>query len=420
MNDGSVLDAARGIDEARLWRRHVEMAAIGATPRGGVNRPALSPEDGAARALLASWARRRGFTIAVDAIGNLFIRRAGTDLDARPILTGSHMDTQPTGGRFDGIYGVLAGFEVLEALEDRGIVTRRPLEVAAWTNEEGNRFQPGAMGSAVFSGVLDLREMLDVEDRSGIRMAAAVADILSSTPDARLRGIPGFPIDGYVEAHIEQGPRLESAGATIGVVDGVQGHRRFLVDIVGEEAHAAATPRQTRKDALLAAARIVTVLARDLADEADSIRFTVGRFDVHPNGPGIVPGRVVFTINLNHPVQTVLDESEGRIRAAIAAEAMPCAAFVTTMTTRAPIAFAAPVMDLIRRSADQLGLARMDLLSHAGHDAMHLARLCPAGMIFVPCRGGISHNEAESAEPGDLAAGARVLARTLVTMADAV
>jgi N-carbamoyl-L-amino-acid hydrolase len=418
LND-SDLEAAAAVDEARLWRRHAAMAAIGATANGGVNRPALSAEDGAARALLASWACRRGFAVAVDAIGNMFVRRAGTDPDAWPILTGSHMDTQPTGGRFDGIYGVLAGFEVLEALEDRGIATRRPVEVAAWTNEEGNRFQPGAMGSAVFSGVFDFAAMLDVEDRAGIRVATALADTLRATPDALARGVPGFPLDGYVEAHIEQGPRLEAAGMTIGVVSGVQGHRRFLVDVIGEEAHAAAAPRRQRKDALLAAARIVTVLARALADDADSIRFTVGRFDVHPNGPGIVPGRVTFTINLNHPELAVLEACERQIRFAVAAEAAPCTASISTMTAREPVVFSPSVMDLIRRGADGLALAHMEMLSHAGHDAMHLARVCPSGMIFVPCLAGISHNEAESATSADLAAGARVLAATLVAMAQA-
>jgi N-carbamoyl-L-amino-acid hydrolase len=393
------------------------MAAIGATPKGGVNRQALTAEDARARALLVSWAQERSFAVATDAIGNLFVRRDGTDAQALPILTGSHMDTQPTGGRFDGIYGVLAGLEVLETLEDAGIRTRRPLEVVAWTNEEGNRFQPGAMGSAVFAGVLDLAAMLAVKDRTGISVADAVAETARAMP-APSRGKPGFAIDGYVEAHIEQGPRLEAAGHTIGVVSGVQGHRRYAVAVVGEEAHAAATPRRARKDALLAAANMVTALAPALADEADTVRFTVGRFDVHPNGPGVVPGRVDFTINLNHPDLTVLDECTRRIHATIAAHQGPCATSVTTLTERAPVAFAPAVMHHVRRSAAALGLGQMDMLSHAGHDSMHIARICPTGMIFVPCLRGISHNEAESATAADLAAGTRVLAATLVAMAN--
>jgi N-carbamoyl-L-amino-acid hydrolase len=328
------------------------------------------------------------------------------------------MDTQPTGGRFDGIYGVLAGFEVLEALEDAGIATRRPVEVVAWTNEEGNRFQPGAMGSAVFAGVLALPAMLAVRDLAGISVAQAVAESLRLAPAEPRPGV-GFPIDGYVEAHIEQGPRLEEAQRTIGVVSGVQGHRRYMVAVEGEVAHAAATPRRRRKDALIAAANIVSALALALADEADTIRFTVGRFVVHPNAPGVVPGRVDFTINLNHPDLAVLEDCTRRIHATVAACQGPCRASVATMTERAPVSFASAVMDRVRANAAALGLGHMDMLSHAGHDAMHVARICPAGMIFVPCLAGISHSEAESATPADLAAGARVLAATLVAMADA-
>jgi N-carbamoyl-L-amino-acid hydrolase len=412
------LIAAARVSETRLWQRHTDMAAIGATAKGGVNRQALTAEDARARALLVSWARARGFVLAADAIGNLFVRREGADPHARPILTGSHMDTQPTGGKFDGIYGVLAGFEVLEALEDAGIRTRRPIEVVAWTNEEGNRFQPGAMGSAVFAGVLDLAAMLAATDQAGVSVADAVAETLRATPVAD-RGTPGFPIDGYVEAHIEQGPRLEAAGCTIGVVSGVQGHRRYAVTVVGEEAHSAATPRRARKDALLAAANMVSALAPALADEADAIRFTVGRFDVYPNGPGVVPGRVYFTVNLNHPDLVVLDECTSLVHGTVAAHQGPCTATVVALSERAPVTFAPAVMEIVRRNAAALGLGQMDMLSHAGHDAMHIVRACPTGMVFVPCLRGISHNEAESATPSNLAAGTRVLAATVVGMADA-
>jgi N-carbamoyl-L-amino-acid hydrolase len=412
------LHAASRVSEARLWRRHMDMAQIGATEKGGVNRQALTPEDARARALLVSWAGARGFAVAHDAIGNLFVRRAGSDPNARPILTGSHMDTQPTGGRFDGIYGVLAGFEVLEALEDAGIVTRRPIEIAAWTNEEGNRFQPGAMGSAVFAGVFALEDMLAVRDQTGVSVAEAVEAAARATPTPS-RGRPGFPIDGYVEAHIEQGPRLEATGCTIGVVSLVQGHRRYAVEVLGEVAHSAATPRRARKDALIATCNIVSALARALADEADKIRLTIGRFDVYPGAPGVVPGRVWFTVNLNHPVDAVLEDCTRQLHAVVEAHKGPCAATITRLTGRAPINFAPPVMDLVRGKAAALGLRHMDLPSDAGHDAMHIANVAPTGMIFVPCAGGVSHNEAESATPADLAAGARVLALTLEAMANA-
>ncbi len=418
MLDGSADAAASAVDEARLWARHMEMAAIGATAAGGVDRQTLTPGDASARALLASWAQARGYAVSSDVIGNLFVRRPGIETAARPILTGSHMDTQPTGGRFDGIYGVLAGLEVLEALDDAGLTTRRPIEVVSWTNEEGNRFQPGALGSAVFAGVFPLAEMQAVRDADGISVAEAVADTLRRAPAAD-RGQPGFPIDGYVEAHIEQGPRLEAAGRTIGVVTGIQGHRRYSVEILGEAAHSAATPRSARKDALITACNIVSDLAQALADEADTIRLTIGRFRVEPDAPGVVPSRVWFTVNLNHPEEAVLVECVNRLQAVVAARKGPCNAVVTHMTGRAPVAFAPAVMDRIRRHASALGLSSMDMLSHAGHDAMHIARLCPSGMIFVPCAQGISHHPAESATPADLAAGARVLAATLVEMADA-
>lgn len=410
--------AARAVNEARLWSRHMEMAAIGATAEGGVNRQALTPGEADTWALMARWAGARGYGVSVDAIGNLFIRREGEEAGARPILTGSHLDTQPTGGKFDGVYGVLAGFEVLEALDDAGVRTRRPIEVVSWTNEEGNRFQPGAFGSAVFAGAMSLAEALALRDAEGVTVADALAEALRRTP-LKDRGRPGFPVDGYVEAHIEQGPRLEAAGRTIGVVTGIQGHRRYSVEVLGQAAHSAATPRSARKDALIAACNIVSDLSAALADEADAIRLTIGRFRVEPDAPGVVPSRVWFTVNLNHPEEAVLVDCVSRLKAIAAARKGPCEAIVSPMTGREPIAFAPAVMNLIRDHAKELGLSAMDMLSHAGHDAMFIARICPGGMIFVPCAKGVSHHPAESATPADLAAGARVLAATLADMANA-
>jgi N-carbamoyl-L-amino-acid hydrolase len=382
---------ARFVDAARLWQRHVEMGRIGATPRGGVNRQALAPEDAKARAQLASWAQARGFRVFTDPIGNLFVRRAGTHVSARPILTGSHLDTQPTGGRYDGAYGVLAGFEVLEALEDGGIRTKRPIELVAWTNEEGSRFQPGALKDAL-------------------------AQTLSAAP-ATMRGL-GFPIDGYIEAHIEQGPVLEATGNTIGVVTMIQGARRFTVDIVGEEAHAGTTPRRVRKDALSAAVKIVAALEDLMRDEADIVRFTVGRFEVYPGSPNTVPGRVHFTIDFRHPDAKVIRELGDQVAVVSKANAKGCEVTVTDISYVDPCIFAKPVVDLIRDTAEAQGLRHMDMPSGAGHDAMHIAALCPAGMIFVPCLRGVSHNEAESATADDLAAGCRVLADALLALAN--
>jgi N-carbamoyl-L-amino-acid hydrolase len=409
--------ASAAVREARLWQRHCDMARLGATAKGGVNRQALSAEDVAARRLLASWAQARGFAVSTDAIGNLFVRRPGEQNDAAPVMTGSHMDSQPTGGRFDGIYGVLAGFEVLEALEDAGIRTRRPLEVAAWMNEEGSRFPVGAMGSAVFAGRLALDKALAVSDPRGTTVAAALAETLAAAPVARRAGVGG-PVAAYVEAHIEQGPRLEADRRTIGVVTGIQGSRRYAVEVTGEEAHAGTTPRAARKDALSAAVAIVTALETLMQDPSDTVRFTVGRFEVFPGSPNTVPGRVYFTIDFRHPDLAVLDARGGRIAAAAAANARGCAVSVSQLADVPPTVFAPSVVDLVRHCTSGLGLPSMDMPSGAGHDAMHIATLCPAGMIFVPCERGISHNEAENATPSDLAAGCRVLADALTTLAD--
>jgi N-carbamoyl-L-amino-acid hydrolase len=409
--------ASAAIREDRLWQRHQEMAKLGATPKGGVNRQALSPEDAAARRLLTAWAASRGFAVSTDAIGNLFVRRAGSDPAALPVLTGSHMDSQPTGGRFDGIYGVLAGFEALEALEDAGLRTKRPIEVVAWMNEEGSRFQPGAMGSAVYAGSLALDKMLAITDRAGVSIRAALDQTLAAAPAPRRDGMGG-PLAGYIEAHIEQGPRLEAAGDTIGVVTAIQGSRRYTVDVTGEEAHAGTTPRAARKDALSSALKIVAALEELMHDPADIVRFTVGRFEVHPGSPNTVPSKVHFTIDFRHPDAAVLRDRGDRIGEVAARHAAPCEVKVAQISDVPPTIFAPDVIDLVRDCAARLGYRHMDMPSGAGHDAMHIAKLAPAGMIFVPCWRGISHNEAESATPADLAAGARVLADALVALAD--
>ena len=409
---------ANAVREDRLWQRHADMAKLGGTPKGGVNRQALSPEDAAARNQLAAWAKARGFSISTDAIGNLFVRREGSDPDARPVLSGSHMDSQPTGGRFDGMYGVLAAFEALEALEDAGIETRRPVVAVAWTNEEGSRFQPGAMGSAVFAGHYGLDDMLAAKDWKGVKLADALAETLGAAPAPMRAGKPGFALDYYVEAHIEQGPRLENAGMTIGVVTGIQGSRRYIVETDGEEAHAGTTPRAARKDAFAAATRIAAAMYKATTDADDTLRFTIGRVEVHPGSPNTVPGKATFTIDMRHPQDAVLEAHEKTLRDIVAGRAAPCSAKIERVTAVAPTDFDPRVIDLVRGKAGALGLSHMDMPSGAGHDAMHIARLCPAGMIFVPCERGISHNEIENATPADLAAGTRVLVEVLAELAN--
>src|SRR5882757_4581224 len=412
------MSGAKAVREDRLWQRLADMAKLGGTPKGGVNRQALSPEDAAARNLLASWAKSRGFSIFTDAIGNLFVRREGSDPKALPVMSGSHMDSQPTGGRFDGMYGVLAAFEALEALEDAGIKTRRPVLAVAWTNEEGSRFQPGAMGSAVFAGHNKLDEMLLVKDWKGVVLRDALAETLRAAPASLREGKPGFALDGYVEAHIEQGPRLENERTTIGVVTAIQGSRRYIVETVGEEAHAGTTPRAARKDAYLAATRIASAMYDATTDADDTLRFTIGRVDVLPGSPNTVPGKATFTIDMRHPSDAVLETHEAKLRALVGEKAAPCAGRIERVAAVPPTVFDPQVVDLVRAKASTLGLTNMDMPSGAGHDAMHVARLCPTGMIFVPCERGISHNEIENAVPADLVAGARVLVEVLIELAN--
>lgn len=403
------------ISEERLWRVLMELARYGATPRGGVNRQAFSPEDIAAKRHVVVWAKERGFDCFQDEFGNLFIRRLGLEPDLSPVMTGSHLDSQPTGGKFDGAYGVVAGLEVLEAFEASGIETRRSVEVVAWSNEEGGRF-PASMGSSVFTGVCRLPAVLDLRDRRGISLRDALSETLNALD------VPRRPMDqvkphSYVEAHIEQGPILEAERIPIGVVTGIQGIRRFEVEVVGEEAHAATTPRRSRKDAFLAMVSIVSALEKLIDDPADLFRFTVERCEVFPSSPFTIPGRVTFTFDLRHPDHDVLKSVADRIEEVAARSAKGCSATVNVIADRAPILFDPQVVEIVAAQSETLGYRSKRMHSGAGHDAMHICKICPTGMIFVPCERGISHNEAENVMPGDLAAGARVLAGTLLALA---
>jgi N-carbamoyl-L-amino-acid hydrolase len=409
--------ASAYVSQERLWDLLMDVATYGATKNGGVNRQALSIEDTAAKRHVVKWATERGFTTFQDEIGNLFVRREGTEPTLTPVMTGSHLDSQPTGGKFDGAYGVLAGLEALDALHESGIETKRPVEVVAWTNEEGSRYSPGAFGSNFFAGLDELSSVLDNVDSDGIILRDELAKTLAET-DVPMRTQGSVTPHCYIEAHIEQGPVLEDKELQIGVVTSIQGIRHLDVVIIGEEAHAGTTPRRSRKDALSSAVAIVAALQELTSDAEDVIRFTVGRFDVEPGSPNTVPGRVHFMIDLRHPDGETLNSLVGKIRKVASEKAGSCSVEVTDNLSVDPTIFGTSVMDVIRDSAQALGLDHIDMPSGAGHDAMHVATLCPAGMIFVPCLGGVSHNEAESATPEDLAAGARVLADALVQLAN--
>jgi N-carbamoyl-L-amino-acid hydrolase len=393
------------INAQRLHRHLDEVAAFGRTEKGGVNRQALSAEDRAARAWLVARAEARGFVTTTDEIANLFIRRAGGDPSLPAILIGSHLDSQPTGGRYDGALGVIAAFECLEALEDAGIATRHPVEAVAWTNEEGSRFEPGAMGSQIHSGAAVLPDWLDHRDRSGCTLAKALNDTRMALPHLGRHAV-GLPA-AYVELHIEQGPVLEQDGKTIGVVTGIQGTRWFEIVVEGTAAHAGTTPGRYRRDALRMTRQILEALDPIMAEDEDA-RVTCGRLTVAPDSINVIPDKVTFNLDLRHVDWRRLDGLEHRLRTEVARWAGRSSR-VTRLVDLPPCRFPSPMVDLIEDAAKTLDLPYRRLLSGAFHDALYLARICPTGMIFVPSRGGLSHNEAEFTAPGHIEAGARLL-----------
>jgi N-carbamoyl-L-amino-acid hydrolase len=394
------------------------LARHGATADGGVDRQALSPEERSTWRELIDWASELGLRASTDAAGNLFLRLDGAQPELAPVLSGSHLDSQPTGGRFDGVYGVLAALEAVQAIVESGTRLRRPIEIVAWMNEEGSRFVPGMTGSAAFTGAMALDDVLALRDGRGFSMAEGLAALHSAFRELPLRELPR-PVASYVEAHIEQGPVLEREGYPVGVVTGIQGKRTFRVTVRGEEAHAGTSTRRERKDALLAATRMIQALAAMTHDDEDVTRFTVGRLDVMPNAPSVVPAQVVFSIDLRHVESAVLARLGDRVAEVCAAEAPPCSVEVAELTSAMSLRFPEAMTGLIRDTARALGIRAMDIHSAAGHDARFLHRVCPTGMIFVPCAAGISHSPRESAKPDDLAAGARVLVTTLVALANA-
>jgi N-carbamoyl-L-amino-acid hydrolase len=410
-----VTDALLQVDGQRLWDSLMEMARIGATPKGGVCRLALSDEDRAGRDLFVRWAREAGCSLSVDRIGNVFARRAGRDDSLPAVLVGSHADSQPTGGRFDGIYGVLAGLEVLRSLNDHGIVTEHPVEAAIWTNEEGSRFAPAMVASGVFAGVFELEYGLSRKDTSGKTLGEELARIgyAGTTP------VGGRPLAACFEVHIEQGPILENEGRTIGVVTGAQGQRWYELTLTGQESHAGPTPMTLRRDALLGAARVVQLVNRIGLQFAPLACATVGMLNVYPNSRNVIPGSVFLTVDFRHPDDAVLARMDEELRAGlerVVAEGGLESA-LEQIFYYAPVAFAAPCIAAVRDATQALGYSHRDIIAGAGHDSCYLAGIAPTAMIFVPCIGGISHNEIEDARPEWITAGANVLFNSVLSMA---
>ena len=410
------VDALR-IDGARLWQSLMDLAQIGATPKGGVCRIALTDLDRQGRDLFVQWARGAGCSIRVDAIGNIFARRAGQDDNLPPVMTGSHIDTQPTGGKFDGNYGVLAGLEVVRTLNAASVRTRAPIEVAVWTNEEGSRFVPVMMGSGVFAGAFTLEHALAQRDAQGV----SVGEALASIGYAGQLG-PAPAVGSYFEAHIEQGPVLENHARVIGVVTAALGQRWYDVTVQGMEAHAGPTPMELRRDALLAASELVLEVNRIAVQRAPHARGTVGTMELFPNSRNVIPGRASLSVDLRAPDDAQLLDMDAALRAACARIATERSLQITVeqVVYFPPQPFTPQLVQAVRANADDLGYSSMDVVSGAGHDAVYLARVAPAAMIFVPCDDGISHNEIENAAAEHLEAGCNVLLRAMLAAAEVV
>ncbi|MFK0311075.1 Zn-dependent hydrolase [Pseudomonas sp. NPDC090233] len=408
----------RHVKTDRLWQSLMDLARLGATPKGGVCRLALTDLDRQARDLFVQWCEAAGCSVTVDGIGNIFARRPGRNPKLPPVMTGSHIDTQPTGGKFDGCFGVMAGLEVIRTLNDLGIETEAPLEVVVWTNEEGSRFPPCMMGSGVFAGKFTLQETLAKRDAQDV----TVGEALDGIGYAGERAVLGHPVGAYFEAHIEQGPILEDQAKTIGVVLGALGQKWFDLTLRGVEAHAGPTPMHLRKDALVGAAAVVEAVNRAALTHQPHACGTVGCLQAYPGSRNVIPGEVRMTLDFRHLEGERLDSMIADVRAVIDATcAKHSLSHELTPTADFPaLYFDRGCVDAVRTSAHTLGLPHMDIVSGAGHDAIFLAELGPAGMIFVPCENGISHNEIENATPEDLAAGCAVLLRAMLAASEAI
>ena len=407
------------VNGPRLWDSLMQLAQLGATEKGGVCRIALTDLDRQGRDLFTRWAREAGCEVRVDAIGNIFARRAGRNNALPPITTGSHIDTQPTGGKFDGNYGVLAGLEVVRALNDAGIETEAPIEVAVWTNEEGSRFVPVMMGSGVFAGAFTLEHALAQRDTEGVSVVDALSAIgyAGAVPASAATS----PVGAYFEAHIEQGPVLEANERVIGVVEGALGQRWYDVVVQGMEAHAGPTPMELRKDALLAAAELVVEVNRIALAHAPHGRGTVGWIDNYPNSRNVIPGRVKLSVDLRAADDVVLSAMDAALKEAVQRIATKgkVEATLEQVVYFPPQPFTPALVSAVREAAQDQGMTWMNVISGAGHDAVYLARVCPAAMIFVPCLDGISHNEIEDAQPDHLEAGCNVLLQAMLQSAGA-
>ncbi len=404
------------IDGTRLWDSLMDMARIGATPKGGVRRLALGPVDKLGRDHFAGLCRAAGLAVRVDGMGNMFARREGRDPLRLPVLFGSHLDSQPSGGKFDGALGVMAGLEVMRSLNDLGITTEAPVELVNWTDEEGSRFGKSLMGSGVWAGVYEQAATEQLQDLDGNTVGASLDAIgYRGAEPAR-----PFPADAYFELHIEQGPILEAEGKQVGVVLGAQAQVWYDVVAIGQDSHAGTTPPSTRRDALVCAARVVDLVDRMMRARGEDGRGTVGRMVVIPNSSNVIPGEVRFSVEFRHPDTAELERLAVQFPREAGFIARDCGiALTVTELFRTPFQpFDAACVGLVRSAAERLGYSTREIVSGAGHDAVYVARHVPTAMIFTPCKDGLSHNEAESIEPHEAEAGAQVLFEAVVARAN--
>jgi len=399
-------------DAARLWGTLMETAAIGGTAKGGIRRLTLTDLDAEVRAWFRRAAEAAGATVTLDDMGTMFARRGGQRSDVPPIAIGSHLDTQPTGGKFDGCLGVLASLEVLRTLADAGYQTFAPIEAVNWTNEEGARFSPPMTASGVFAGVFARDWAVARTDADGV----VLGDALEAIGARGSERCGDHPLSAFFELHIEQGPILEAEGLDIGAVTGVQGMRWFEVTVTGQDAHTGATPMHLRKNALLGAARLIEKVEAIARAHPPLAVATVGSMRVKPNSPNVVPGEVFLTVDIRHPESAVLEAMEKELEAALAEVGAPqgLAVASTKIWDQPPVAFDPDCIAAVRGAAEGAGYKVRDMVSGAGHDAAYVARVAPTAMIFVPCRGGISHNEAEFTSMEQCAAGAQVLLQAVL------
>ncbi len=404
------------IDGKRLWETLMAMAEIGATPKGGVKRLTLTDADQAGRRRFQDWCEAINLSVRIDSMGNMFARREGRDPSRKPVLFGSHLDSQPTGGKFDGALGVIGGLEVMRTLRDLDIVTEAPLELVNWTDEEGARFGRAMMGSAVWSGILPEAEVKALRDADGVSVGQALEAIGAVGDNAAQL----FPADAYFELHIEQGPILERQDRMIGIVTGAQAMIWYEAVLTGQEAHAGTTPPAARRDALVGAASIITLVDRLMRARGELGRGTVGRLVVSPNSPNVIPGAVRFTIEFRHPD----DQEIAKLAESFPREAQALAEAAGLLLTLTPvfrvdaIGFDPACVGVVREAASRLGYSAREMVSGAGHDAVHVATKLPTAMIFTQCKNGLSHNEAEEIRPEDAEAGTQVLLEAVLARAN--